>query len=388
MPTRLKAKIKTQTSPMRWLLNPCADVPQEAHAYMLGQLVSSPVAIIMASINSLLVSSLGFFRQDGQIFGMFLAAECSMLMLRLAVILHVRGMVRAGNVPSVDLAVLCSIVWCALQGTLAFVIMQRGDTVTMVVAATLIMGIVGPICARNYPAPRLALLLVCLCDIPFKAGSVSSGNPWFLILLLMTPPFILGAMQIVLTFQETLLLTLRAESKNQYLAQHDVLTGLLNRNGLNNAIGTLQGPRNAIAILGADLDGFKQANDHFGHAAGDELLRAVGARLVANLRAEDLVARIGGDEFLIVVKNMPPNAVGEVAERLVESIADEKFTINGQEIVVGMSLGYACYPEDADDIEELRLRADHALYAVKRSGKGLMQRYTSAMSVATAEFLR
>jgi diguanylate cyclase (GGDEF)-like protein len=134
------------------------------------------------------------------------------------------------------------------------------------------------------------------------------------------------------------------------------------------------------AILGADLDGFKQANDQFGHAAGDKLLQAVGAKLATNIGPEDLVARIGGDEFLIVLKNAQPEAVAAVADRLIRSVAAEPFIIDGEQIAVGMSVGYACYPDDAAGLEKLKLCADHALYAAKRSGKGIALRYVPSMS--------
>ncbi|WP_158000050.1 GGDEF domain-containing protein [Sphingomonas elodea] len=97
---------------------------------------------------------------------------------------------------------------------------------------------------------------------------------------------------------------------------------------------------------------------------GDALLHAVGARLSANVRPEDVVARIGGDEFLIVLRNMHPDAVGQVTDRLIRSVAEEPFVFDGQSVTVGMSIGYACYPEDAADLDLLRLRADAALYTV------------------------
>ena len=370
-----RADIRSRIGVVLWLLDPVIDAPKEARTLLLGQLLSSPLAIIMGSVNSSLVTAIGFFRHDGNIFAVFVTLELLMLTLRLMVMRYISHVKAAGKLPFVDLSILFSILWCALQGSFAFFIMQTGDTVLMVLSATLIMGIVGPICARNFSAPRLALLLVCLCDLPFKTGAVLSGDPWLFALVIMTPPFFLGAMQVILTFQKSLISTLQAEIRNNFLANHDALTGLLNRQGLDAALAGLLENNSRVAILGADLDGFKQANDEFGHLVGDKLLREVGVRLASSVRAGDLVARIGGDEFLIVIKGLPPEDVMHITERLIASVAEEPIEIDGIVVKVGVSIGYSCYPEDAKEIEQLRLFADSALYSVKRAVKGIAHRF-------------
>lgn len=253
--------------------------------------------------------------------------------------------------------------------------MQTGDRVLMVLSATLIMGIVGPICARNFSAPRFALLLVCLCDIPFKAGAVVSGDPWLLVMLAMTPPFLFGAMQIVHVFQKSLVSTLTAEIRNRYLANHDALTGLLNRQGIESVLETLPGEDQNMAILEADLDGFKQVNDRYGHPVGDELLCEIATRLKKHVRAGDHVARVGGDEFLLVTRGLSPEDVQSYTHRLISCVADTPICIGSVTVTVGMSIGFACYPEDGKVINQLRLKADKALYLAKRKAKGSGRRY-------------
>jgi diguanylate cyclase (GGDEF)-like protein len=376
MHNRSVAKIATAFAPLRWLTDPCADVSSAVRPILLAQLISSPFAIVMGAVNSLIVSVAGLLRHGGTVLACCVALEIAMLLARMLAIRRIGRIRRAGEVPRIELAVLLSALWCALQGGLAFFVMQTNDLPLMVLCTTLIMGIAGPICARNYAAPRLALLLVCLCDLPFKAGAVLSGNPWLLILLPMMVPFFLGVMQIVMTFNKTLISALNAEARNNYLAEHDPLTGLLNRQGLEAAISTLPGSEDRmIAVLGIDLDGFKQVNDSHGHVAGDVLLKEVGVRLSESVRPEDLLARIGGDEFVVVIRNMETTAVARTADRLVACVAGARFHVAGASISVGASIGYACFPDDAQTIDELRLQADNALYAAKRAGKGKGMRY-------------
>ncbi|MGL4094324.1 diguanylate cyclase domain-containing protein [Agrobacterium cavarae] len=364
----------------KWLLDPVFSPPDGARGLLLGQLLSSPLAILLGSFNALIVSVVGFVRHEQSIFFPFILLELVVLAMRIGAIAHVNRSRRLGRVPAVDFSVMCSIVWCGLQGSLAFFIMQTGDGVLMVLSATLVMGIIGPICARNFSAPRYALFLVCLCDLPFKAGAAMSGDPWLLVLLPMTPPFLLGAMQVVCGFQKSLVATLTSEIRNSFLANHDALTGLLNRQGLDKEIAALPGEQQRVAVLGADLDGFKQVNDQYGHSAGDQLLREIATRLSKNVRAGDHIARIGGDEFLLVVKGLSPDDVKNLSDRLISCVTNEPIDIGGAGVNVGISIGYACYPEDGGIINELRLKADTALYAAKRHSKGSCQRFETLMA--------
>lgn len=331
---------------------------------------------MMGSINSLVLLVACLILHGGLVFALIGGCEIALLAMRVLMLKRVRDIRQAGGVPDVGVPVMLSMAWCMMQGLLAFVAMQTSNLPLMVLAATLIMGILGPICARNFSAPRLALLLVCLCDLPFKAGAALSGNSWLWLLLPMTPPFMMGAMQVVRTFQHLLTTSLRAEAQQRYLADHDALTGLLNRTGLDTALVGLPAANDgSLAVLGIDLDGFKAVNDVYGHAMGDLLLRSVGQRLGRAVRLGGLIARVGGDEFMVVIRNMSPDAVGHVGDTLIASIADEAYLIGDATVRIGASIGYACFPEDGATVEQLRLHADAALYAAKRAGKGASLRY-------------
>lgn len=118
-----------------------------------------------------------------------------------------------------------------------------------------------------------------------------------------------------------------------------------------------------------DLDGFKPINDNHGHPVGDEILKQVAQRLVRCSRQEDTVARVGGDEFVIVLGNIAHMSdVQEPAAKLIDAIA-RPFEVNGARLTLSTSVGIALYPDDAGTVEGLLSKADEALYEAKRNGK-------------------
>lgn len=156
-------------------------------------------------------------------------------------------------------------------------------------------------------------------------------------------------------------------------AEHDMLTGLYNRAGLRRlADGILLalGDGDVHAVLVIDLDDFKRVNDTFGHAAGDRLLSAVGARLTAAMRGGDIVARIGGDEFLVFARfiGKPQNAA-RVAEKALAAVCGE-YGGEGVDSLLSCTVGAAVAPRDGTDLNTLYQRADEALYRAKGQGKG------------------
>lgn len=151
-------------------------------------------------------------------------------------------------------------------------------------------------------------------------------------------------------------------------AETDPLTGLGNRAHLTEVLQTrlLEGRPGVVCLL--DLDGFKQVNDTFGHAVGDELLRAVAGRLRAGTRAGDVVARLGGDEFVLVLDDV----TAQDAERRVSDLAgrlDTPVAVMGHELEVELSIGVAVAPADGEDVATLLRRADEAMYAAKSAGE-------------------
>ncbi|WP_436520033.1 diguanylate cyclase domain-containing protein [Actinoplanes sp. HUAS TT8] len=159
-------------------------------------------------------------------------------------------------------------------------------------------------------------------------------------------------------------------------AHHDGLTGLPNRVAFHSRAGELLSKRRAdVCAMMLDLDGFKPVNDTLGHAAGDEVLIVVAARLAAELRESDLLSRFGGDEFAILVTGLGAQDSGAVAKRLLDRLS-EPMTVHGVEVVVGGSIGLAVPRSGQVTSVGLLLRqADTAMYAAKASGKGTVRWY-------------
>jgi diguanylate cyclase (GGDEF)-like protein/PAS domain S-box-containing protein len=167
----------------------------------------------------------------------------------------------------------------------------------------------------------------------------------------------------------------RLESALEHQALHDPLTGLANRtlffDRLNQALSGARRDQKPVALVMLDLDGFKLVNDAHGHAVGDRVLQELGGRLQQELRATDTSARIGGDEFALV---LPRIAGTRAAERMVRRrLADlqGEYVIDKRRIVVGASAGVAMYPHDGSDADTLLRRADSAMYLAKREGRGV-----------------
>lgn len=164
-----------------------------------------------------------------------------------------------------------------------------------------------------------------------------------------------------------------AEARLHHLAHHDVLTGLPNRNlflqRLGHAIEEADCQGKAVGVLFVDLDRFKPINDRLGHAVGDRVLREVAQRLQSVVRTADTVARIGGDEFTMVLQGLarPEDAV-RVARKVLAAVS-KPLEIDGHELSVTPSVGIACAPAHGQDAETLLHRADDAMYRAKAQGR-------------------
>jgi diguanylate cyclase (GGDEF)-like protein len=159
----------------------------------------------------------------------------------------------------------------------------------------------------------------------------------------------------------------------QRVAYFDMLTGLPNRahfrDGLTQALARSQRYAEKMALLFIDLDGFKRINDVYGHETGDAVLRAVAGRIRESLRASDVAARYGGDEFTVMLPFIDSDEDGAfVAEKLRKCIS-APLEIDGKDVSVGASIGVALFPEDGRDADTLTLHADDAMYRAKRRGK-------------------
>jgi diguanylate cyclase (GGDEF)-like protein len=177
----------------------------------------------------------------------------------------------------------------------------------------------------------------------------------------------------------------RSEVKIEYMAHHDALTDLANRVLLNQRLEQALGQRihreQMVAVHHLDLDQFKAVNDTFGHPAGDKLLKIVAERLRALVRDTDTIARMGGDEFVIVQTPITePTDATSLAQRIIASIS-EPFDIDGHQAVIGASVGIAVGPGDGLRPDRLLRNADLALYRAKGDGRGTFRFFEPAMDL-------
>ena len=165
-----------------------------------------------------------------------------------------------------------------------------------------------------------------------------------------------------------------------YQAEHDPGTGLPNRSGLLSFLDRALADEGAqLVLLYADLDRFKPINDAYGHPVGDLVLAAVAKRLQASVRGQDLVARFGGDEFLIAAKDLAEHDIGDLCQRLLREVS-APIHFGGGEVSVGLSIGIATAPTDATGAHELIRRADLALYQAKSEGGGVYRFFAQEMN--------
>lgn len=174
------------------------------------------------------------------------------------------------------------------------------------------------------------------------------------------------------------------EERLKFLATHDALTGLPNRAEFkrlcHEAIDRARRARRRVAVLYIDLDNFKPVNDTYGHVAGDELLKTIGARMRQVMRETDIVARIGGDEFSVLLADLDDISSGYiVACKLLDLLSQPVVTRHGTH-AVGASIGVSTYPENGDDPQALLRLADAAMYRVKQGGRNGVSFYSDPVA--------
>jgi diguanylate cyclase (GGDEF)-like protein len=235
----------------------------------------------------------------------------------------------------------------------------------------------------NYIGPAPADYIAAQLNNPTSIEKLGNGR----VILVLRHPMADGSW---LTTHEDITERWRNESRISFMAHHDALTGLANRAALvekiEDACARCRRWDEGVNVLMVDLDRFKQVNDTFGHPAGDELLKLVAVRLKAALQETDVLARLGGDEFAIVQVNDANH--GDAAEALATEIiqlVSEPFSVDGNVISIGTSVGIALAPEHGAHADDLLKMADLALYRAKFLGRNRYAIYEPALGHAAAE---
>ncbi len=192
-----------------------------------------------------------------------------------------------------------------------------------------------------------------------------------------------GAVISILSLAQDVSSRIQAEERLQFMATHDGLTGLPNsvllNDRLDNALARARRARTRVGVMFLDLDHFKDVNDTLGHRVGDALLRELARRIRGTLRQTDLLARISGDEFVVVLEDVADTyAPEQVASKILEEVR-RPFLIDGNEIRVSCSLGLALHPDDGTDAETLLKNADAAMYHAKDLGRNGFRAFSAEL---------
>jgi diguanylate cyclase (GGDEF)-like protein len=356
----------------RWLADAGADVPPEIRVALVGSLYGTLPIFAGGVINTIAVSFLIALRIPTLPFIGWCAFEVVCCLVRLAVLLLARRRAAKGLATPTDLYLLLGVGWAGGIGFGTFISLTSGDWVAATLACLSAGAMVGGICFRNFGAPRMAGVMIFLTLGPCCFAAPFLGEPIMYIVFMQIPFYLLSMSVAAYKLNAMLVSTMRAEREHEFRARHDMLTGLQNRSGLAKALETRFARRaepRRLALIYLDLDGFKTVNDTYGHMAGDRLLQLVAERLRGMLRSGDLVARIGGDEFIVLSEQSETGQLLGFGERLIREISLPYELDNRHGVAVGASVGIALAPEHGRDMTSLLTAADAALYQAKSEGK-------------------
>jgi len=354
----------------RLLVDPGRDVPEAIRQGLLVSLYGTPALFFAGILNALLVAGAIAIRHPVPLFIGWVAFEAALAALRLPVMLAGRRAALEGRSGPSDLYVLLNLIWTASIGFGGFASLLTGDWVAASLACVSAAAMVGGICFRNFAAPRLAVAMILLSLGPCTLAGFATGEPIMFVALIQLPLYMFAMSRAAFNMHRMLIARMKAELEKDHRARHDDLTGLYNRSGLAAALAHRDAAaENDIAYFFLDLDGFKQVNDTLGHAAGDQLLDEVGERLRGAAPHGAILARMGGDEFLIVADCCDRDAARAIAEQVITALAGHPFLVGAAAVEIGVSIGVALSRMFGHDFATLIEASDRALYKAKGEGR-------------------
>ncbi|HEX9213691.1 MAG TPA: GGDEF domain-containing protein [Bradyrhizobium sp.] len=360
-----------------WLLAGPRPQPDDIHNELLQQRTNKTGTLVVAVAASLLIASLSAALTGAAWAYAWVLAEIVLGSTRISLMMKALAKAKRDRRAPVNVAPI----WAGLSSVVlisagCYQCVASGIMPLILMAGIGLANLVGGIASRNAGTPRYGTLLICILTLPFALATMLSPVPFLFIIGLQTPVYTAGMIFLLLENHKILLDLHHSERNNRLMAHHDLLTGLPNR-ALNQKFFAemLDGPwpdaasaTSKLTVFCVDLDGFKGVNDRFGHAAGDAVLVAVAKRLCASVRDADVVCRIGGDEFVILLPDITDDEAAAVAQRIIARVAEPfEFAPAAR---VGASIGLASAPRDGMTADDLLSAADRAMYEAKRRGKG------------------
>jgi diguanylate cyclase len=359
---------------VRLLLGKLADAPVAVRQRMLSTIPSTPVSLAFYSFTLLGICATTVYISRAPWAWAWLAFSSAMICWRYLCPAIARRSGRPLPLPGIMISAGLSMVSFAFSCTLSIL---SNDTSLITITLAGGMGVLSGLATRWAALPRPAIAAMVTIMAPPTVALLVHGGAFIAVALVIT--FVVIS---VATFtnqnHENLLAAITAEELHRRMAQTDHLTGLANRAQLIEQIALncedlpdRQGdPGHRFAVLYIDLDGFKAINDTHGHAAGDEILQRVADCLRQVTGPDEMVARIGGDEFVVLLRDADGLTARGVADEIIAAISREHRIGDGRALRVGCSVGISLAPLQGREPETLLARADAALYEVKNQGKG------------------
>jgi diguanylate cyclase (GGDEF)-like protein len=281
------------------------------------------------------------------------------------------------------IALLGAYAFAALVGlTGAYTLMMHSDTELEILVSGCVLGYIAGISSRNAARPIISIGQITLTCVPFMAALLLERDLVHGVLATFIGVLYVSTIVMCRSVFDNIVSKHDAYGKIEIIAQHDALTGLWNRTAflqlLEQNLRTMPQTGNKIGLISIDLDGFKDINDSLGHPAGDAILKQVATRICEAVGPRSEVARIGGDEFLVMCAGPSPN-VGALARDVLATFS-APFAINMSNYSCGASIGYATAPDDGTTLDLLLRNADLALYEAKKGGRARVIPYTAALA--------
>lgn len=342
---------------------------------IIATLYGSLVPIALTGLAQLIVGSIAAWQTADAFTWILTAAGLVLAVARTIDVIAFRR--RAARKPPLERAeavrwewryAIGSVATAFLIGMFAARSVFLGDAACSAMATGLAFGFGAGVVARLSLRPIVAILDLGITGIPvIVATFMQTLDAAHVGLGVLFAIYLVGSFEMVRQSYNANLVHITLKREFEQLARRDPMTGLFNRTALATDLVRLVAERQAgmVAVHAIDLDHFKAANDRFGHPFGDALLRQVAGRLKSIAADGDLLVRMGGDEFILAQRSVNSPEIAEAMARRIFEVVSAPYCVDGQDIVIGASIGVAVSPGDGKSVEALLLRSDRALYQAK-----------------------